>query len=94
MLKPHSGQEATGRDVHEILGDLDDGTVVAILRLHPNQNFLRGTLYDQHARVVSLNEHRALFLGKLLKYGMYGFVAAKFPSWLAGRQASAIRFPI
>jgi hypothetical protein len=35
MLKPHSGQEATGRDVHEILGDLDDGTVVAILRLHP-----------------------------------------------------------
>jgi hypothetical protein len=35
MLKPHSGQEATGRDVHEILGGLDDGTVVAILRLHP-----------------------------------------------------------
>src|SRR5262245_17530834 len=31
MLKPHSGQEATGRDVHEILGDLDDGTVVTIL---------------------------------------------------------------
>jgi len=36
----------------------------------------------------------ALFLGKLLKYSMYGFVAAKFPSWLAARQASAIRFPI
>jgi len=36
----------------------------------------------------------ALFLGKLLKYSMYGFVAAKFPSWLAARQASQIRFPI
>jgi membrane protein YqaA with SNARE-associated domain len=36
----------------------------------------------------------ALFLGKLLKYGIYGFVAAKFPSWLAARQPSAIRFPI
>jgi membrane protein YqaA with SNARE-associated domain len=36
----------------------------------------------------------ALFLGKLLKYGIYGFFAAKFPSWLAAGQPSAIRFPI
>jgi membrane protein YqaA with SNARE-associated domain len=36
----------------------------------------------------------ALFLGKLFKYGVYGFFTAKFPSWLAARQPSAIRFPI
>jgi hypothetical protein len=24
---------------------------------------------------------RALFLGKLLKYGVYGWLAAEFPSW-------------
>jgi len=35
MLKPHSGQDATGPDVRQNLGGLDDGTVVAILRLHP-----------------------------------------------------------
>lgn len=35
MLKPNSGQEATGRDLHQILGDLDDSTVLAILALHP-----------------------------------------------------------
>jgi hypothetical protein len=34
MLKPHS-EGATGPDVRQILGGLDDGTVVAILRLHP-----------------------------------------------------------
>lgn len=33
-LMPH--QEATGRDVHQILGDMDEGTAVAILALHPN----------------------------------------------------------
>jgi hypothetical protein len=35
MLKPHSGQDATGPDVRQVLGGLDDGTVIAILRLHP-----------------------------------------------------------
>ena len=35
MLKPHSGQDATGPDVRQILGGLDDGTAVVILRLHP-----------------------------------------------------------
>jgi hypothetical protein len=35
MLKPHSGQDASGPDVRQIFGGLDDGTVVAILRLHP-----------------------------------------------------------
>jgi membrane protein YqaA with SNARE-associated domain len=34
-----------------------------------------------------------LFLGKLLKYAVYGFLAAKFPSWLAACRAAAIRFP-
>lgn len=41
MSKPNSGypmhdQQATGRDLHEILGDLDDSTAVAILALRPS----------------------------------------------------------
>jgi hypothetical protein len=40
MPKPNSGQsmhhhEATGSDVHQILGDMDDSTAVAILALRP-----------------------------------------------------------
>lgn len=35
MHKPQSGQEATAPDVRRVLGDLDDGTIVAILRLQP-----------------------------------------------------------
>jgi hypothetical protein len=40
MPKLDSGQsihprEATGSDVHQILGDVDDGTAVAILALRP-----------------------------------------------------------
>jgi hypothetical protein len=35
MFKPNSGQEATGRDLQQISGDLDDSTVLAILTLHP-----------------------------------------------------------
>jgi hypothetical protein len=35
MLKPNSGQEATGRDLQQILGGLDDGTALTILALHP-----------------------------------------------------------
>jgi hypothetical protein len=40
MPKPNAGQsmhhhEATGSDVHHILGDVDDSTAVAILALHP-----------------------------------------------------------
>jgi hypothetical protein len=35
MLKPNSGQEATGRDLQQILGDLDDSMVLAILALDP-----------------------------------------------------------
>jgi len=41
MPKPNSGhpmrgQEATGSDLHEILGDIDDSTAVAILALRPS----------------------------------------------------------
>jgi hypothetical protein len=41
MPKPNSGhpmrgQEATGSDLHQILGDIDDSTAVAILALHPS----------------------------------------------------------
>ena len=41
MPKPNSGQPmrgetATESDLHQILGDLDDGTAVAILALHPS----------------------------------------------------------
>ncbi|MGA7488340.1 MAG: hypothetical protein WBW74_15560 [Xanthobacteraceae bacterium] len=40
MAKPESAQsahrqDATGRDVHAILGDMDDSTAVAILALRP-----------------------------------------------------------
>jgi hypothetical protein len=38
MPKPKSEQhrhEATGSDLHQILGDMDDSTAVAILALHP-----------------------------------------------------------
>jgi hypothetical protein len=40
MPKPQSGQsmhphEATGTDVHQILGEVDDSTAVAILALRP-----------------------------------------------------------
>jgi hypothetical protein len=33
---PMRGQEATGSDLHQILGDMDDSTAVAILTLHPS----------------------------------------------------------
>jgi hypothetical protein len=41
MPKPNSGyplhgRSATGRDLHQILGDMDDSTAVAILALHPS----------------------------------------------------------
>jgi hypothetical protein len=41
MPKPKSGwpmrsREATGSDLHRILGDMDDSTAVAILALHPS----------------------------------------------------------
>jgi hypothetical protein len=38
MAKPNPGraQEANGSDLHQILGDMDDSTAVAILALHPN----------------------------------------------------------
>ena len=41
MPKPKSGQpirdqEATGSDLHQILGEMDDSTAVAILALHPS----------------------------------------------------------
>ena len=41
MSKPHSGQpirgqEATASNLRQILGDLDNGTAVAILALHPS----------------------------------------------------------
>jgi hypothetical protein len=41
MPKPNSGQSvrderATGTDVHQILGDMEDSTAVAILALHPS----------------------------------------------------------
>ena len=29
-------QDATGSDLHQILGDMDDSTAVAILALHPS----------------------------------------------------------
>ncbi len=39
MPKPSSGQpehyQATGSDLHQVLGDMDDSTAVAILALHP-----------------------------------------------------------
>jgi hypothetical protein len=41
MPKPNSsdpaqGERATGKDLREILGDMDDTTVLAILALHPS----------------------------------------------------------
>ncbi len=41
MPKPNSGQpmrgqEAIGSNLHQILGDMDDSTAVAILALHPS----------------------------------------------------------
>jgi hypothetical protein len=35
MLKPSPGQEATGRDLQQILRDVDDNMILAILALHP-----------------------------------------------------------
>jgi hypothetical protein len=35
MLKPNSGQRARGRDLRQILGDLDDSTVLATMALNP-----------------------------------------------------------
>lgn len=57
MLKPHSGQEATGRHVHEILGDLDDGTVVATLRLHPTIAQLEEVRLRVNGQEDALGQH-------------------------------------
>jgi hypothetical protein len=35
MPKSNSDQRATGRDLNRILGDVDAGTILAILALHP-----------------------------------------------------------
>jgi hypothetical protein len=38
MSKPISGhpRHATGQDLHQVLGDMDDSTALAILGLHPS----------------------------------------------------------
>lgn len=33
---PRHGEKATGQDLHQILGDMDDSTALAILGLHPS----------------------------------------------------------
>jgi hypothetical protein len=33
---PRHGMKATGKDLQQILGDMDDSTAVAILALHPS----------------------------------------------------------
>ena len=47
MPKPSSGQpehhQATGSDLHQVLGDMDDSTAVAILALHPTVAQLEAT---------------------------------------------------
>jgi hypothetical protein len=34
--QPMRGQDATESDLHQILGDMDDSTAIAILALHPS----------------------------------------------------------
>ncbi len=66
MLKPNSGQpmhgqEATGSDLHQILGDMDDSTAVAILALHPSVAQLEeARVWLNGAGDVLGKEHRPL----------------------------------
>ena len=70
MPKLDSGQsihprEATGSDVHQILGDVDDGTAVAILALRPT--------------VAQLEEARAWLNGTVTSSA--GGIARSMASW-------------
>jgi hypothetical protein len=66
MPKPKSGQsmhhqEATGSDVHQILGDMDDSTAVAIMALRPTVAQLEeARVWLNGAGDVLGREHRPL----------------------------------
>jgi hypothetical protein len=66
MSKPTSGQPthsqtATGEDLHQILGDMDDSTAVAILALHPTVAQLEeARVWLSGAGDVLGKEHRPL----------------------------------
>jgi hypothetical protein len=66
MPKPTSGQPthsqtATGEDLHQILGDMDDSTAVAILALHPTVAQLEeARVWLSGAGDVLGKEHRPL----------------------------------
>jgi membrane protein YqaA with SNARE-associated domain len=45
------------------------------------------------SRLTAQDVFLALFLGKLVKYGVYGFVAARFPSWFQHAVAEAPHKP-
>ena len=67
MPKPKSSehrrgpQEATGSDLHQILGDMDDSTAVAILALHPSVAQLEeGRVWLNGGGDVLGKEHRPL----------------------------------
>jgi hypothetical protein len=66
MSTPNSGpathdETATGNDLHEILGDMDDSTAVAILALHPSVAQLEeARVWLNGAGDVLGKEHRPL----------------------------------
>ena len=66
MPKPNAGQSvrderATGTDVHQILGDMEDSTAVAILALHPSVAQLEeARVWLDGAGEVLGKEHRLL----------------------------------
>jgi hypothetical protein len=66
MPTPNSGastqaETATGDDLHQILGDMDDSTVVAILALHPSVPQLEeARVWLNGAGDVLGKEHRPL----------------------------------
>ena len=66
MPKPNSEQSvrderATGTDVHQILGDMEDSTAVAILALHPSVAQLEeARVWLDGAGEVLGKEHRPL----------------------------------
>ena len=66
MPTPNSGptpqdETATGNDLHQILGDMDDSTTVAILALHPSVAQLEeARVWLDGAGDVLGKEHRPL----------------------------------
>ena len=55
-----SGHEATSSDLHQILGDMDDSTAVAILALRPSIAQFEAQVWLSGAGDVLGKEHRLL----------------------------------